>query len=100
KHPVTTLIGGTLEEKKELFEKASPIKYVSKNSAPFLILHGDKDPLVPVAQSELLSKALKAAGVECELCVVKDAGHDGRVFSDETKKKMADFFDRHLRATK
>jgi dipeptidyl aminopeptidase/acylaminoacyl peptidase len=38
-----------------------------KDSAPFLIMHGDEDSLVPPGQSQLLEKALKEAGVEVTL---------------------------------
>ena len=41
--PVAQLIGGPVQENKEKARKASPLTYVSKDSAPFLIMHGDKD---------------------------------------------------------
>jgi len=70
-----------------------------------LIIHGTKDPLVPLTQSELLRDALKGCGVECELCVFKDAGHGDKEFrsqllADENKTKIADFFEKHLKAKK
>jgi acetyl esterase/lipase len=37
---------------------------VSKDSAPFFIVHGDKDDLVPISQSQRLAEALSKAGVE------------------------------------
>ncbi len=45
--PVALLIGGLVQENREKARKASPLTYVSKDSAPFLIMHGDKDNLVP-----------------------------------------------------
>jgi dipeptidyl aminopeptidase/acylaminoacyl peptidase len=62
-----------------------------------LILHGDKDTLVPLSQSELFRDALKAAGVEHELVVVAGAGHGPAVFNKDTTPKMAAFFDKHLK---
>src|SRR5262249_37667916 len=59
--PVAELLGGPVAENKENAAKASPVTHVSKSSAPFLILHGDEDPTVPVAQSEELADALKKA---------------------------------------
>jgi hypothetical protein len=38
-------------------------------------MHGDKDPLVPMNQSELLAEALKKAGFEVGFHVVRGAGH-------------------------
>ena len=49
---ISRLFGGTVPEKQTLAKKASPVCYVGKTSAPFLIFHGDKDPLVPLQQSE------------------------------------------------
>ncbi len=92
------LIGGALSKNKEKADMANPIKYTDKADAPFLIVHGDKDPLVPLSQSELLAAALKKAGVENELIVIPGGGHGGAGFSSETnRKKYIAFFDKHLK---
>ena len=99
--PVSKLIGGPPQENKEKAAQASPITYVSKDSAPMLIMHGDKDNLVPISQSEELAAALKKAGVEVTFQVVKGNGHGGPDFlNPENRKLILDFFDKHLRATK
>ncbi len=54
---------------------ASPVTYVSADDPPFLILHGEKDPLVPISQSEELLAKLQAAGVPAELVRVANAAH-------------------------
>ena len=72
--PVSKLIGGPPQENKEKAAKASPVTYVSKDAAPMLIMHGDKDNLVPIGQSEELAAALKKAGVEVTFQVVKGNG--------------------------
>lgn len=46
----------------QLWADASPITHVSKDSAPFLLLHGDADQLVPFQQSIDMRDKLKAAG--------------------------------------
>lgn len=38
---------------------ASPVTYVDSTDAPFLILHGDQDNVVPLEQSQLLFKKLQ-----------------------------------------
>ena len=92
------LIGGPVQENQEKARKASPLTYVSKDSAPFLIMHGDKDNTVPLEQSEVLAEALKKAGVEVNLVVVKGNGHGGPGFnSPENRKLIEDFFAKHLR---
>ena len=75
--PESLLIGGPLQENKDKVAQASPITYVTRNAPPFLICHGDADPLVPHHQSELLEAALKQAGVPVTLYTVKGGGHGG-----------------------
>ncbi len=94
---VAKLIGGPVQDNQEKARAASPLTYVSKDSAPFLIMHGDKDDTVPLAQSEKLTAALKKAGVEVQLCVIKGNGHGGPGFtSPESWKLIEDFFAKHL----
>ena len=63
-----------------------------------VMLHGDADPLVPLGQSEIFLTALKKAGVEAELVVIKGGGHGGAGFaSKENLRKIEAFFEAHLR---
>jgi acetyl esterase/lipase len=93
------LIGGPIADNKDKAEKANPIAYITKNAAPFLILHGTRDDLVPIQQSELLHEALKKAGVESTFERLEGAGHGGPQFhTPEVRKTIAAFFDKHLKA--
>jgi acetyl esterase/lipase len=56
-------------------KNASPIEYINKNAPPFLILHGDADTTVSLAQSELLAEKLKANNASVKLVIVRDGGH-------------------------
>jgi len=73
--PEAKLVGGPIQENKEKAARANPITYVGKDAPPFLIVHGDADPLVPHHQSELLRDALQKAGVPVSLYTVKGGGH-------------------------
>ena len=53
----------------------SPITYVTKNSPPVFIVHGDADPTVPYQQSVELHKKLKEAGVKTEFITVPGGLH-------------------------
>ncbi len=64
---MSKLLGGPLRDERKQAAVASPITYVSKDAPPFLILHGDKDPLVAVSQSTTFAEALKKAGVDVTL---------------------------------
>ncbi|WP_102028590.1 alpha/beta hydrolase [Salirhabdus sp. Marseille-P4669] len=54
------------------FEEASSVKQVKKNTRPLLIIHGDKDELVP---TDMAYEIYEAAGGKKELWIVPDAGH-------------------------
>ena len=62
--------------KDEVFAKSvSPINYITKNSPPVFIVHGDADPTVPYQQSVDLYKKLLAAGVKTEFITVPGGLH-------------------------
>jgi acetyl esterase/lipase len=96
--PESQLLGGPTLEHQELAVKACPLTYVTKDDPPFLIVHGEKDARVPLAQSEALRDALKGAGVEATLEILEGAGHG---FNREQNLKampwVAAFFDKHLK---
>ncbi len=60
---------------RRLLREASPVNYVSREMPPFLLIHGNADPLVPYSQSLLMRDRMKAAGATVELCTVEGAGH-------------------------
>jgi len=100
--PESLLVGGPIQNEpyRAIAGKANPITYVTKDDPPFLIMHGDKDMSVPLHQSELLYKALKKAGVESTLYVVKGGGHGlrgGQESSEKLFEIVADFFDKNLK---
>jgi len=94
--PESRLIGGPIQQNKDKVAAANPVTYVTKDDPPFLIAHGDKDPLVPCHQSELLYAALRDAGCDVALIKVLGAGHGG-FRSSELERRLAMFFDKHLR---
>jgi acetyl esterase/lipase len=48
-----------LARAREAYEKASPMSRVSETAPPFLIVHGDRDTLVPVAEARHFVEALR-----------------------------------------
>lgn len=73
--PEALYLGGALAAVPDLVKQANPITYVTKDDPPFLLQKGEKDCVVPVAQSRLLFDALKAAGVKAEYDLLEGAGH-------------------------
>jgi acetyl esterase/lipase len=92
-------LGGTKghseEEISERAREISPARLAKAPVIPFLFIHGDADPLVPLQQSQKMVDALKAAGGSAELIVKKGGGHPWLTIFEEVKL-MADWFDRQL----
>jgi acetyl esterase/lipase len=68
-------LGGTYDEAKETYVKASPLHYVSKDDPPFLFIHGDKDKLVDIHHSKVMHAKLKEVGVPSELLIMEGQAH-------------------------
>jgi acetyl esterase/lipase len=88
--PESELVGGPIQENPERVARANPITYVSDDAPPFLIVHGDQDPLVPYHQSVLLYTALKKVGTPVTLYTVEGAGHGG--FTDPKVSELTKAF--------
>lgn len=63
------------EQRRALAREISPLHQVRPGLPPVLSFHGDADDVVPLAQSQQLHAALKAAGVTERLVVVPGAKH-------------------------
>jgi acetyl esterase/lipase len=92
--PIIELLGGKGVATKAKAAQASPLTHVSRDAAPFLLMHGDRDQLIPIQQSELFDAALRKAGAECKFVVVPGAGHG--FGGTEIDNQVAEFFDQHL----
>jgi len=86
----------TEEGREKLGREISPLYHVSSNTPPILIIHGDKDKLVPIYQAQLFEKKCKEFGVPVKLIVREGADHGWKDMGDDMKI-FADWFDEHLR---
>ena len=93
--PESLLVGQAIQDAPERVRAANPITYVGDDDPPFLIVHGDRDRLVPVQQSELLAEALQQAEVDVQFRVVEGGGH-GRFNDRDVDEAVRSFFLEHL----
>ncbi len=92
------LLGATVRDVPKLARDASALCQVSRDDAPFLIVHGSEDPGVPLAQSQRLHAALVHEGVPSRLHVLAGAKHGGKEFkTEQVQAVVADFFSRNLK---
>ena len=88
-----------LEFDPNLAESVSPLLAVTPDDAPTLLVHGDKDDLVKLDNSERILAAFEKAGVTCELIVIRGAGHHfpGEM-GQRASQALVAWFDKHLAA--
>jgi len=89
------LVGGVSPDRDpDFFSPYCPVKNVSTDYPPTLLIHGDKDTDVPVDQSLEMAEALEKAGVPFEKMILEERGHgfDGKGI--EKDEKVAEVFDR------
>ena len=70
------------EAARQELRHASPIRRVVAGLPPFLLVHGSADMSVPFDQSARLQKALRDAGVSCDLISVPDGTHGARAWDE------------------
>ena len=92
---VDQLLGGRIEDCRDLARQASPITHVSKDDPPFLLVHGDSDRTVPYEQAERFRAALDEAGVDVTLLTIRGGGHG--IGGPEVIERVNRFFAKHLR---
>lgn len=68
-------LGGTPEQKPDLYRAFSPVNVVERIKIPLLIVHGDADESVPLSQASELVEALKKAHKEHEYVVIRGGDH-------------------------
>jgi len=94
---LANLLGTDYATHPEVWREASPAFHVSKEAAPFLIVHGTRDQNVPVSQAQELFEKLQAAGVPVSFIKI-DGGHTFQ--TPEARRQLAfetlEFFNRYL----
>ncbi len=96
-HEVT---GHDPNEEPKAFDAFCPVRNVTPNYPPTLLIHGDQDTDVPYEQSVLMDNELARHGVQHELLTVAGGGHglsgiDAKVV-DATYDRAIEFLKEHL----
>ena len=75
--------------------RASAIRYISRSTPPFFIVHGSADPLVPIAQSERFYELLTQNGVDAEYYILDGGSHGtGEFYQSNIMDRVTAFLDR------
>lgn len=86
------------DECRKGLEMLSPITYAQpgKDYPPFLLLHGDADPVVLYEDTEAFFDCMNACGYDMELVRVTDAPHEGNFWSMQLLTIIFDFIEKHI----
>lgn len=76
-----------LNFEKEKAADYSPIVFVTPDDPPTLLIHGDKDDLVPIRNSQIIFDALKKDNVKTDFITIPGAGHGFR--GEDLKRSVA-----------
>jgi acetyl esterase/lipase len=80
-----------------LAKTLSPITLVNAKHPPTLIVHGDRDQIVPLQQAQAMDQALGKAGVQHKLEVIPGGGHDDTTFGPGIMKALQWFKEKLLK---
>ena len=82
------------------YDRFSPVRNVTKDYPPTLMIHGTNDTDVPYEQSVLMQQQFEKHGVDHRLVTIPDAGHgigDGEPkLVDQAYKDVLTFVEKHL----
>ncbi|GEM_PF-2170306 len=95
------LLGGLLEEKRELALKLSPIELLRADSPAIFLAHGDADKVLSVHNAIPMRDAAQVMGVPVECIISKGAGHgfggeNSQPDVSEITRQSVAFFLNHL----
>tara|TARA_B110000908_G_scaffold172748_1_gene242696 strand:+ start:13207 stop:14352 length:1146 start_codon:yes stop_codon:yes gene_type:complete len=87
-----------------LYREMSPVNYLTKDSAPLLILQGDSDTTIPVKHAYYMEEINKKIQAPVTIKIVKNSGHNWRKVDkaisptrDEIVQTTIHFFVSHLK---
>ena len=97
----TPMLGGPAEKKRELAEYLSPFHHLRRDMPAVLLLHGDADPVLPVASARAFAKKAKEIGAPVTYIEVAGGNHGFRMADDpdvaEITRRVTEFLRGHLK---
>ena len=92
---------GDPEKDRAVYEAASPIKYIRKETAPLLVLQGENDIRVPKEEAEQVVEILKKEGKTVDVHYYPQEGHGfaKRENQIDSLKRIVEWFDKYLKGS-
>lgn len=87
---ISKAYGGAPSDKSQIYQDRSAINHIDDlKNIPILVIHGDKDTIVPQWNSDLLVEKLKQAGGKVEYIIVTGKGHHDSVLRNLDDKILS-----------
>lgn len=85
-------------EWRAFYEVNSPIRQADRIRVPVLFSHGEMDPRIDIAETEVMVRALRANGIEAPFIRIPDEGHGWRKLSNRLFyfRREAEFLEAQL----
>ena len=96
------LLGGSVNQKRELAKDASPYYHISRETTvPFLLMYGGNDKIIPVENGIEFDKQLKSLGIRSDFYILKGLYHvDLQYMTDGNMRKVEKFLDETFKREK
>lgn len=90
---------GTLANDREVLRAISPIHKVDRIKCPLMVIHGARDPRVPISEAEQVVERVSAKGVPVKYLRYEDEGHGLAKLKNKLDcyPQVAEFLDEHLK---
>ncbi|MEO1406101.1 MAG: prolyl oligopeptidase family serine peptidase, partial [Pseudomonadota bacterium] len=82
----------------DFYTENSPIRLANRIDVPVLFSHGEMDPRIDIAETEVMVRALRENGVDAPFIRIPDEGHGWRKLSNRLFyfRRQADFLETEL----
>ncbi|MCS6850035.1 MAG: alpha/beta hydrolase [Gemmataceae bacterium] len=91
-------LGARFDDRPDLYRRASPVSYATKDDPPFLFFHGTEDKLVAIRHSRILATKLQAFNIDAQVIALEGEGHGWRGEKlVQSFEQMRRFFDEKLK---
>lgn len=88
---------GEIKDLETQLKAISPIRFVTKDSPPLLLIHGDADKTVPIQQSNIMKARYEELGLTVKMVVQPGGGHSSWPGIMDQYPIVWDWFNTHLK---
>lgn len=96
--PFNVLLNSAIYKYDDVKKAASPVSYVSNEKVlpATLIIHGDRDNLVPFPQSVRLYNKLRESSQEVDFYMIRNAAHGAKIWTEQVMEIVKCFLAAHI----